>query len=88
MHDHFPYKDEFSIDPGETQFVDVAEKGIVIGNVIQICHIIAHEKMSFVEVKTHDLKINVTGQDALPASINLRIEVTDQGLLIAKIIDP
>lgn len=87
MHDRHPYKDEFSVDPGETQYVEVASMGIIQGRVIHICHVIDHEKMSFIEVKPHELKIKVTGQDALPATIILQIEPTDKGLLTAKIIE-
>lgn len=88
MHDRFPYKHEFTVDPGETQYVDVATMGIIHGRVIHICHVIADEKMSFIEVKPHDLRITVTGQDALSDRVTLRIEPTDKGLLTAKVSAP
>lgn len=87
MHDHFPFKDEFSIDPGETQFLNVATKGIIQGNIIHICHVISHEKVSFIEVKPHNLTLKATGEDALPATIQLRIKPNEKGLLTAKIIE-
>jgi hypothetical protein len=87
MHDNYPYVSEFSVDPGETQFVEVAAKGRIMGEVIEICHVIAHERMSMIEIKTHDLKIKVTGEDALPTSTTLRLSVTEKGLLTAKIIE-
>jgi hypothetical protein len=86
MHDRYPYQHDFSVDAGETQYVDVASMGYVIGDIIAICHVIADEKTSFIAQGTHDLRIKVTGQDALPCTINLRVFITSDGLLAANVI--
>lgn len=85
MHDSQPYKQTFSVDAGQTQFVDVAARGFPEG-VIQVRHVMESDIMSFIPLKPYELKINVTGQNAQPCSIKMRLYLTDDGVLKAQVL--
>jgi hypothetical protein len=85
MHDKPPYKQMFSVDAGQTQFVDVAAIGYPEG-CIQIRHVMESEIMSFIPLKPYELKINVTGHNAQPCSIRMKLSLTDDGVLKAKVL--